>query len=68
MPELMAAPKASSGSKNKGGAYVDRDKPTQIRFSNINAAKGKSVIKLNSGVGPGNYYCFLLVLSTYRTW
>ncbi|KAG7235721.1 hypothetical protein INR49_002290 [Caranx melampygus] len=37
----MAAPKASNGGKNKGGAYVDRDKPAQIRFSNISAAKGE---------------------------
>lgn len=36
MPEAM-----SNGSKNKGGAYVDRDKPAQIRFSNISAGKGE---------------------------
>lgn len=41
MPEAMAAAKASNGGKNKGGAYVDRDKPAQIRFSNISAAKGE---------------------------
>lgn len=40
MPEAMAAPKVSFGGRNKGGAYVDRDKPAQIRFSNISAAKG----------------------------
>lgn len=56
MPELMAAPKVSSGGKNKGGAYVDRDKPTQIRFSNINAAKGKLVIPVNCSVGPGKIF------------
>ncbi|XP_059187716.1 T-complex protein 1 subunit delta [Centropristis striata] len=39
MPEAMAAPRASNMSRNKGGAYVDRDKPAQIRFSNISAAK-----------------------------
>lgn len=44
MPELMAAPRGPSGGKNKGGAYVDRDKPSQIRFSNINAAKGTLVM------------------------
>lgn len=38
MPEAAAAVNAS---KNKGGAYVDRDKPAQIRFSNINAGKGE---------------------------
>lgn len=37
----MAGPKTLSGGKNKGGAYVDRDKPAQIRFSNISAAKGR---------------------------
>lgn len=41
MPEGMAASKVFSGGKNKGRAYVDRDKPAQIRFSNISAAKGK---------------------------
>lgn len=41
MPEAMAALKAPNGGRNKGGgAYVDRDKPAQIRFSNISAAKG----------------------------
>lgn len=43
MPEAMAAPKASNAGKNKGGAYVDRDKPAQIRFSNISAAKGRLI-------------------------
>lgn len=40
MPEAKAAPRASNMGKNKGGAYVDRDKPAQIRYSNISAAKG----------------------------
>lgn len=40
MPEAKAAPRAANMSRNKGGAYVDRDKPAQIRFSNISAAKG----------------------------
>jgi hypothetical protein len=40
MPEAMMAPRALSGGKHKGGAYVDRDKPAQIRYSNISAAKG----------------------------
>lgn len=38
MPQAAAA---VSGSKNKGGMYVDRDKPAQIRFSNISAGKGE---------------------------
>lgn len=39
MPEAaVAVPK---GGKNNGGTYVDRDKPAQIRFSNISAGKGK---------------------------
>lgn len=43
----MAAPKMPNGGmKNKGrGAYVDRDKPAQIRFSNISAGKGKLQIQ-----------------------
>uniref|UniRef100_A0A0E9SC26 Uncharacterized protein n=1 Tax=Anguilla anguilla TaxID=7936 RepID=A0A0E9SC26_ANGAN len=41
MPEAIAAPRASGG-KNKGGTYVDRDKPAQIRFSNISAGKGNA--------------------------
>ncbi|XP_077460748.1 T-complex protein 1 subunit delta [Stigmatopora argus] len=40
MPEGMALTRASNAGRNKGGAaYVDRDKPAQIRFSNISAAK-----------------------------
>lgn len=43
MPENVAprsgAPAAGSGGRGKG-AYQDRDKPAQIRFSNISAAKG----------------------------
>lgn len=42
MPEAaMVMPKGPSGAKNNGGAYVDRDKPAQIRFSNISAGKGE---------------------------
>lgn len=42
MPEAaIAAPKGPSGGKNNGGTYVDRDKPAQIRFSNISAGKGE---------------------------
>lgn len=40
MPEAKAAPSAPNQGKNKGGAYQDRDKPAQIRYSNISAAKG----------------------------
>lgn len=40
MPEVGAFP---SGYKNKGGAYVDRDKPAQIRYSNISAGKGEEI-------------------------
>ncbi|CAB1344850.1 unnamed protein product [Coregonus sp. 'balchen'] len=53
MPEAMAAPKMlSGGMKNKGrGAYVDRDKPAQIRFSNISA--GKAVAEcIRTSLGP----------------
>lgn len=39
MPEVKAASNVSNMGKNKGGAYQDRDKPAQIRFSNISAAK-----------------------------
>lgn len=42
MPEAaVALPKGPSGGKNNGGTYVDRDKPAQIRFSNISAGKGE---------------------------
>lgn len=40
MPEAKAVSSASNMGKNKGRAYQDRDKPAQIRFSNISAAKG----------------------------
>uniref|UniRef100_A0AAR2LDA8 T-complex protein 1 subunit delta n=2 Tax=Pygocentrus nattereri TaxID=42514 RepID=A0AAR2LDA8_PYGNA len=50
MPEA-AAPKGSSGGKATGGAYVDRDKPAQIRFSNISA--GKAVADaIRTSLGP----------------
>uniref|UniRef100_A0AAQ5ZA62 T-complex protein 1 subunit delta n=1 Tax=Amphiprion ocellaris TaxID=80972 RepID=A0AAQ5ZA62_AMPOC len=51
MPEAMAAPKASNAGKNKGGAYVDRDKPAQIRFSNISAAKAVADA-IRTSLGP----------------
>lgn len=42
MPEaaVVGASKSPSGGKQNGGAYVDRDKPAQIRYSNISAGKG----------------------------
>uniref|UniRef100_A0A8C2IMX2 T-complex protein 1 subunit delta n=1 Tax=Cyprinus carpio TaxID=7962 RepID=A0A8C2IMX2_CYPCA len=48
MPEGGAA---ANGYKYKGGAYVDRDKPAQIRFSNISA--GKAVADaIRTSLGP----------------
>lgn len=41
MPQAKAASRLSNMGTHKGGAYVDRDKPAQIRFSNISAAKGR---------------------------
>lgn len=45
MPENVASrsgpPAAGPGNRGKG-AYQDRDKPAQIRFSNISAAKGST--------------------------
>jgi len=50
----MATTRTLSGGnlgKNKGGAYVDRDKPAQIRFSNISA--GKAVADaIRTSLGP----------------
>lgn len=41
MPENMGA-KAHGGAGNRAkGTYQDRDKPSQIRFSNISAGKGE---------------------------
>lgn len=41
MPEAPAKTNnASSGGGNKQGAFKDKDKPTEIRMSNITAAKG----------------------------
>uniref|UniRef100_G3Q878 T-complex protein 1 subunit delta n=1 Tax=Gasterosteus aculeatus aculeatus TaxID=481459 RepID=G3Q878_GASAC len=51
MPELMAAPRASNMGRHKGGAYVDRDKPAQIRFSNISAAKAVADA-IRTSLGP----------------
>ncbi|KAK3530095.1 hypothetical protein QTP86_014162 [Hemibagrus guttatus] len=52
MPEAaITVPKAPGGGKNNGGAYVDRDKPAQIRFSNISA--GKAVADaIRTSLGP----------------
>lgn len=42
MPEAaIAVPRGPKGGRNNGGTYVDRDKPAQIRFSNISAGKGE---------------------------
>ena len=37
MPEA----KTNAGDGNKQGAFKDKDKPTEIRMSNITAAKGE---------------------------
>uniref|UniRef100_A0A8C9YZ51 T-complex protein 1 subunit delta n=1 Tax=Sander lucioperca TaxID=283035 RepID=A0A8C9YZ51_SANLU len=42
---------ASNTGRNKGGAYVDRDKPAQIRFSNISAAKAVADA-IRTSLGP----------------
>ncbi|XP_051993860.1 T-complex protein 1 subunit delta [Xyrauchen texanus] len=48
---MPGALSAASSFKNKGGAYVDRDKPAQIRFSNISA--GKAVADaVRTSLGP----------------
>lgn len=42
MPEAQTkANNASSRGGNKQGAFKDKDKPTEIRMSNITAAKGE---------------------------
>merc|ERR1719309_1494495 len=51
MPESVAMNKAPSGGKNKGGMYIDRDKPAQIRFSNISAAKAVADA-IRTSLGP----------------
>ncbi|XP_006974860.2 T-complex protein 1 subunit delta [Peromyscus maniculatus bairdii] len=54
MPENVAprsgAPAAGQGSRGKG-AYQDRDKPAQIRFSNISAAKAVADA-IRTSLGP----------------
>merc|ERR1719309_579976 len=51
MPEAKAAARVTNMSKNKGGMYIDRDKPAQIRFSNISA--GKAVADaVRTSLGP----------------
>ena len=39
MPEAQT----KSGGGHKQGAFKDKDKPTEIRMSNITAAKGENV-------------------------
>ncbi|CAK6978636.1 T-complex protein 1 subunit delta [Scomber scombrus] len=51
MPEAMSAPTTPFRGRNKGGAYVDRDKPAQIRFSNISAAKAVADA-IRTSLGP----------------
>lgn len=44
MPEVQTkSHNANSGGGNKQGAFKDKDKPTEIRMSNITAAKGEQV-------------------------
>ena len=51
MPEAQAKTNnANSGARNKQGAFKDKDKPTEIRMSNITAAKGEKMKKLASGL------------------
>ena len=41
MPEVATKTNnVSSGGRHKQGAFKDKDKPTEIRMSNITAAKG----------------------------
>lgn len=45
MPEVQGkSNNASSGAGNKQGAFKDKDKPTEIRMSNITAAKGEQIL------------------------
>lgn len=39
---MAAVPKGGNGGSKKRGAYQDRDKPAQIRYSNISAGKGEA--------------------------
>ncbi|KAM3929891.1 T-complex protein 1 subunit delta [Leptodactylus fuscus] len=51
VPKVMAAAPMSGGASKKKGAYQDRDKPSQIRFSNISA--GKAVADaVRTSLGP----------------
>lgn len=52
MPEVQAKAKnASSGAGNKQGAFKDKDKPTEIRMSNITAAKAVADA-IRTSLGP----------------
>ncbi|KAG7260761.1 hypothetical protein CRUP_000200 [Coryphaenoides rupestris] len=64
MPEAAMSLKAPSGgrSSSRGGAYVDRDKPAQIRYSNISA--GKAVADaIRTSLGPKGMDKMLVELS-----
>ena len=57
MPEMQGkSNNASSGAGNKQGAFKDKDKPTEIRMSNITAAKGEQIFS----------NCDILDLKTYE--
>lgn len=70
MPENVAprsgAPAAGPGGRGKS-AYQDRDKPAQIRFSNISAAKGIGPWRARAGLSlwpcPGWVLSFKVVPS-----
>lgn len=72
MPENVAprsgAPAGASGGRGKG-AYQDRDKPAQIRFSNISAAKGITPFPSNPKPDPrggmGSSFALTLILGGY---
>ena len=59
MPEVQGkSNNVSSGASNKQGAFKDKDKPTEIRMSNITAAKGEQI----------HVNCDILDMKTYETY
>ena len=79
MPEAQAkANNASSRGGNKQGAFKDKDKPTEIRMSNITAAKGEEgilektfpsrLVSQISGMTNNALFCSCSRCNTNKSW
>jgi hypothetical protein len=59
----VAKPVASTGSGVNGGKFQDKDKPMEVRMSNITAAKGKKETSIRENVA-----CHSSSSSSFSCW